>query len=102
MRTLEYEYEQAADAFSIEGEINGWQKAVLAPIVLPMSIFWSIIDFFVSTLPDTVLGIDTSEEAATKKLDAYYAAYDQRMAAEQAQRKAEIRQALWPEHYSNQ
>lgn len=102
MKTLEHEYEQAANAFSIDGEMNSWQRMVLAPIVLPMSVFWSIVDFFTCSLPDAVLGIDTSEEAATKKLDAYYAAYDQRMVAEQAQRKAEIRQALWPQHYSNQ
>lgn len=102
MNNTQYEYKQASIAFGIEGEPSPLQKAVLAPIVLPMSFIWGILDFLFQTLPDAILGIDTSEEAATKQLDAYYAEYDRRIAAEQIQRKAEIRKALWPDYYANQ
>lgn len=57
MENLEYEYRKAAGAFGLFNELTMWQVILLAPIAIPVGIFWAIVEFFLISLPDAIFNV---------------------------------------------
>lgn len=58
MNNIKYQYNKTANDFSARENGRTAAAIFLAPIFLPLAIFWMVVDFLTCTIPDVALGTE--------------------------------------------
>ena len=107
MNNTKSEFNRLGEAFGISGKVNFWQAIVLAPIAIPVTLFWGIIDFLIIDVPDLLLGIPSKTyETQTPEEDRIerennIKRYQEQLEIEREERVKELRAMICPEFYKN-